>query len=114
MVMIPFVDLKAQYLTIKDEIDSAIREVVESCHFILGEQVEAFEDDFASFCGTRHAVGVNSGTSALHLALLAAGVETGDEVITVSDTFVANGAAICYTGAKPIFVDIDPLSCTMD
>jgi dTDP-4-amino-4,6-dideoxygalactose transaminase len=112
--MIPFVDLKAQYLTIKDEIDIAIREVVESCNFVLGDQVEAFEDDFASFCGTRHAVGLNSGTSALHLALLAAGVKAGDEVITVSDTFVATAAAICYTGAKPVFVDIDPLSCTMD
>jgi dTDP-4-amino-4,6-dideoxygalactose transaminase len=114
MVMIPFVDLKAQYLTIKDEIDSAIREVVESCNFILGDQVEAFEDDFASFCGTRHAIGLNSGTSALHLALLAAGVKAGDEVITVSDTFVATAAAICYTRAKPVFVDIDPLYCTMD
>ncbi|HKR58245.1 MAG TPA: DegT/DnrJ/EryC1/StrS family aminotransferase [Pyrinomonadaceae bacterium] len=112
--MIPFVDLKAQYLTIKDEIDAAIRDVVESCHFVLGEQVEAFENDFASFCGTHYAVGVNSGTSALHLALLAAGVKAGDEVITVSDTFVATAAAICYTGARPVFVEIDPRSCTMD
>ncbi|HET6669671.1 MAG TPA: DegT/DnrJ/EryC1/StrS family aminotransferase [Pyrinomonadaceae bacterium] len=112
--MIPFVDLKAQYLTIKDEIDAAIRDVVESCHFILGEQVEAFEADFARFCGTEYALGVNSGTSALHLALLAAGVKAGDEVITVSDTFVATAAAICYTGAKPVFVEIDPRSCTMD
>ena len=112
--MVPFVDLKAQYLTIKDEIDTAIREVVESCHFVLGEQVEAFESDFANFCGTEHALGVNSGTSALHLALLAAGVKAGDEVITVSDTFVATAAAICYTGARPVFVEIEPRSCTMD
>lgn len=112
--MIPFVDLKAQYLTIKNEIDAAIFEVVESCHFVLGEQVEAFESDFASFCGTEYAIGVNSGTSALHLALLAAGVKAGDEVITVSDTFVATAAAICYTGARPVFVDIEPRSCTMD
>lgn len=112
--MIPFVDLQAQYLTIKEEIDAAIREVVESCHFVLGEQVEAFESDFAKFCGTDHALGVNSGTSALHLALLAAGVKAGDEVITVSDTFVATAAAICYTGARPVFVDIEPRSCTMD
>ena len=112
--MIPFVDLQAQYLTIKDEIDTAIREVVESCHFVLGEQVEAFESGFASYCGTEFALGVNSGTSALHLALLAAGVKTGDEVITVSDTFVATAAAICYTGATPVFVDIEPRSCTMD
>lgn len=112
--MIPFVDLKAQYLTIKDEIDAAISEVVESCQFILGEQVEAFESDFAAYCQTRYALGVNSGTSALHLALLAAGVKAGDEVITVSDTFVASAAAIRYTGAKPVLIEIDPRSCTMD
>jgi dTDP-4-amino-4,6-dideoxygalactose transaminase len=112
--MIPFVDLKAQYLTIKDEIDDAIRDVVESCHFVLGEHVATFEADFAKFCGTKHALGVNSGTSALHLALLAIGVKAGDEVITVSDTFVATAAAICYTGARPVFVEIDPRSCTMD
>lgn len=112
--MIPYLDLKAQYLTIKDEIDSAIKDVVESCHFVLGEQVEAFESDFAKFCGTEYALGVNSGTSALHLALLAAGVKAGDEVITVSDTFVATAAAICYTGALPVFVEIDPRSCTID
>jgi dTDP-4-amino-4,6-dideoxygalactose transaminase len=112
--MIPYLDLKAQYLTIKDEIDSAIKDVVESCHFVLGEQVEAFESEFAKFCGTEYALGVNSGTSALHLALLAAGVKAGDEVITVSDTFVATAAAICYTGALPVFVEIDPRSCTID
>lgn len=112
--MIPYLDLRAQYLTIKDEIDLAIKEVVESCHFVLGEQVEAFESEFARFCGTQHALGVNSGTSALHLALLAAGVKAGDEVITVSDTFVATAAAICYTSAIPVFVEIDPRSCTMD
>ena len=112
--MIPYLDLRAQYLTIKDEIDFAIKDVVESCHFVLGEQVEAFESEFAKFCGTEYALGVNSGTSALHLALLAAGVKAGDEVITVSDTFVATAAAICYTGAIPVFVEIDPRSCTMD
>ena len=112
--MIPYLDLKAQYLTIKDEIDIAIKDVVESCHFVLGEQVEAFESEFAKFCGTEYALGVNSGTSALHLALLAAGVKAGDEVITVSDTFVATAAAICYTDAIPVFVEIDPRSCTMD
>jgi len=112
--MIPYLDLRAQYLTIKDEIDTAIKDVVESCHFVLGEQVEAFESEFAKFCGTEYALGVNSGTSALHLALLAAGVKAGDEVITVSDTFVATAAAICYTGAIPVFVEIDPGSCTMD
>lgn len=112
--MIPFVDLKAQYLTIKEEIDAAIRDVVESCHFVLGEQVEAFESAFAEYCHSRYAVGVNSGTSALHLALLAAGVNAGDEVVTVSNTFVATAAAIRYTGAKPVLIEIDPRSCTMD
>lgn len=112
--MIPFIDLKAQYLSIKDEIDTAIAEVLKSCQFILGEKVEAFESDFARYCQTRYALGVNSGTSALHLALLAAGVKPDDEVITVSYTFVASVAAIRYTGARPILVDIDPRSCTMD
>lgn len=112
--MIPFIDLKAQYLSIKAEIDAAIAAVLESCQFVLGEKVEAFESDFARYCQTRYALGVNSGTSALHLALLAAGVKAGDEVITVSYTFVASVAAIRYTGARPVLVDIDPRSCTLD
>lgn len=112
--MIPLVDLKKQYQSIKAEIDGAIADVVESCQFILGEKVEAFEADFAAYCQARFALGVNSGTSALHLVLLAAGVGPGDEVITVSYTFVATVAAICYTGAKPVFVDIDPCTCTID
>lgn len=112
--MIPLVDLKSQYQSIKGEIDTAIADVVASCQFILGERVEAFEADFASYCQSRYALGVNSGTSALHLALLAAGVGAGDEVITVSYTFVATAASICYTGANPVFVDIDPLTCTID
>lgn len=112
--MIPLVDLKAQYLSIKTEIDSAVSEVIESCQFVLGPRVEEFETGFADYCQTRFAFGVNSGTSALHLALLAAGVKAGDEVITVSYTFVATVAAILYTGAKPVFVDIDPLTCNID
>jgi dTDP-4-amino-4,6-dideoxygalactose transaminase len=112
--MIPFLDLKAQYQQIKSEIDGAVLGVLESSQFVLGEQVAALERAFASYCGTRHAVAVNSGTSALHLALLAAGVGPGDEVITVPFTFVATVAAICYTGATPVFVDIEPRSFTMD
>ncbi|HLE63017.1 MAG TPA: DegT/DnrJ/EryC1/StrS family aminotransferase [Pyrinomonadaceae bacterium] len=112
--MIPLLDLKAQYQQINAEIDSAISRVVSSSQFILGAEVEAFESEFASYCQTEHAVGVNSGTSALHLALLAAGVKPGDEVITVSYSFVATAAAICYIGAKPVFVDIDPRTCTLD
>jgi len=112
--MIPFIDLKAQYYSIKDEIDRAIANVLESCQFVLGKEVATFEEEFAAYCQTHHAIAVNSGTSALHLALLASGVGPGDEVITVPFTFVATVAAICYTGAKPIFVDINPRSFTMD
>lgn len=112
--MIPLVDLKAQYQTIKGEIDSAIAEVVESCQFILGPRVEAFENEFAKQCQARFAFGLNSGTSAIHLALLAAGVGPGDEVITVGYTFVATVAAVLYTGARPVLVDIDPLTCNID
>ncbi|MGA3187014.1 MAG: DegT/DnrJ/EryC1/StrS family aminotransferase [Bryobacteraceae bacterium] len=112
--MIPFVDLKAQYLSIKPEIDAAVFAVLESSQFILGKYVEAFEKDFAAYCGATHAMGVNSGTSALHLALLAAGVGAGDEVITTPFTFVATAAAIHYCGARPVYVDIDPASFTID
>src|SRR5579871_939787 len=112
--MIPLADLKAQYRGIKAEIDAAIARVLENAHFILGPEVEAFEKDFARYCGTRWAIGVNSGTSALHLALLAAGVQPGDEVITVPFTFAASVAAIEYTGARPVFVDIDSRTCNID
>ena len=112
--MIPLADLKAQYRSIKTEIDAAIASVLESSAFILGKEVAAFEQEFAAYCGARHAVGVNSGTSALHLALLAAGVGPGDEVITTPFTFVATVAAVGYAGATPVFVDIDPCSYTID
>ncbi len=112
--MIPIADLKAQYHAIKAEIDRAISNVLESSQFILGQEVAAFEDEFAAYCGAPHGVGLNSGTSALHLALLAAGVGPGDEVITVPFTFVATVAAIIYAGARPVFVDIEPASFTID
>ncbi|MEW6715927.1 MAG: DegT/DnrJ/EryC1/StrS family aminotransferase [Chloroflexota bacterium] len=112
--MIPFVDLKAQYHSIKDEIDAAIVSVLESSQFVLGKEVSAFEEEFAAYCDTLYGIAVNSGTSALHLALLAAGIGPGDEVITVPFTFVATVAAICYTGARPVFVDIEPRTYTMD
>jgi len=111
---IPLVDLKAQHRSIKAELDAAIGSVLESGRFILGPEVQAFEREFGDYCGTRHAVGVNSGTSALHLALLAAGVGPGDEVIAPAFTFVATVAAIEYTGARAILVDVDPLTLTMD
>ncbi len=112
--MIPFVDLKAQYQSIKPEVDAAIQGVLDSCQFTLGSEVAAFEQEFAAYCQTKLGIGVNTGTSALHLALLAAGVGPGDEVITVPFTFVATVSAIDYTGAKPVFVDIDPQTFTMD
>jgi len=112
--MIPFVDLKSQYHSVKAEIDEAVVRVLESGQFVLGPEVAAFEEEFAVYCQARHGVAVNSGTSALHLALLAAGLGPGDEVITVSFTFVATVAAINYAGAKPVFVDIDPESYTID
>lgn len=112
--MIPFVDLKAQYNSIKDEITTAVSNVLESTQFVLGEEVAAFEKEFAAYCDADYGIAVNTGTSALHLALLAAGIGPGDEVITVSFTFIATVAAIYYTGAIPVFVDIDPVSYTID
>lgn len=111
---IPFLDLREQYALLKDEVAAAIGRVLESGRFVLGEEVERFEGEFASYCGASHAVAVNSGTSALHLSLLAAEVGPGDEVITVPMTFVATVAAVLYTGAKPVFVDVDSKTLTMD
>lgn len=112
--MIPFVDLKTQYQRIKPEIHAAIEHVLEQAHFVLGQEVEEFERLFAQYTQTKHAIAVNTGTSALHLALLAVGVEAGDEVITTPFTFIATASAIDYIGAKPVFVDIDPTNCTID
>lgn len=112
--MIPFVDLKAQYAGIKEEVNSAIQGILDSCQFTLGSEVAKFEEEFAAFQGADIGIGVNTGTSALHLALLAAGVGPGDEVITIPFTFVATVAAIRYTGATPVFVDIDPVTFNMD
>jgi len=114
MQPIPLLDLKAQYQGLKPEIDAAVERVLESGSFILGPEVSAFEAEFAAYCGTNHAVGMNSGTSALHLALLAFGVGPGDEVITVPFTFVATVAAIEYCGARAVLVDVDPETLTMD
>ena len=111
---IPFVDLKAQYLSIKDEIDSAIQNVIDNAHFIMGPDVKEFEKEFAGFCGAAHAIGVSSGTSALHLALMSCGVGQGDEVITVPNTFMATAEAITHVGAKPVFVDVEEDSCNID
>ena len=112
--MIPFLDLRAQHQQIKDDIHAAVSKVMETAQFVLGPDVAAFEERFADYCNVKHCVALNSGTSALHLALLATGVGPGDEVITVSMTFVATTAAILYSGAKPVFVDVDPRTWTMD
>lgn len=112
--MIPYLDLKAQYHSIRDEVEPAVRAVLESGQYVLGPEVEAFEQEFARFCAAKHCVAVNSGTSALQMALMAAGVRAGDEVITVPMTFVATTAAIRYLDAKPVFVDIAPDTWTMD
>lgn len=107
---VPYLDLKAQYHSIKSEIDTAVSDVLESSQFVLGKEVAAFEQEFANYCGAAECVALNSGTSALHLALIAAGVGPGDEVITVPFTFVASVASILYAGARPVLVDIEPHS----
>lgn len=112
--VIPFLDLQAQYRALKDEIDCAIAGVLESSQFVLGKEVAAFEEEFAPYCGGGQAIGVNSGTSALHLALLAARVGPGDEVITTPFTFAATVAAIHYCRATPVFADIDPVTFNLD
>ncbi|RYE73903.1 MAG: DegT/DnrJ/EryC1/StrS family aminotransferase, partial [Hyphomicrobiales bacterium] len=112
--MIPFLNIKAQYATIQPELEAAALDVLRSGRYVLGEEVAALEAEFAAYCGTSHAIAVNTGTSALHLSLLAAGVGPGDEVITTPFTFVATAAAIRYVGARPVFVDIDPATFTID
>jgi dTDP-4-amino-4,6-dideoxygalactose transaminase len=112
--MIPIIDLKAQHQAIQAELDAAIARCLANTSFILGPDVAAFEADFAKYCESSAAIGVNSGTSALHLALLAVGVGPGDEVITTPYTFIATASAIDYCGAKPVFVDIDPRTFNID
>lgn len=111
---VPFMDLKAQFAGLRDVILPALEHAAGSAAFILGPRVAEFESAFAEYVGAKHCVAVNSGTSALHLALLAAGVGPGDEVITVPMTFIATSWAISYCGAKPVYVDVDPVTYTMD
>jgi dTDP-4-amino-4,6-dideoxygalactose transaminase len=113
-VRIPLVDLKRQYLSIKKEINGAIQEVIDKSAFIMGENVQGFENEFAKFCRVKYGVGTSSGTTALHLALVACGLKQGDEVITVPYTFIATTEAISQTGAKVVFVDIEDKSYNMD
>jgi dTDP-4-amino-4,6-dideoxygalactose transaminase len=111
---VPYLDLKAQYESIRGEIADAIQQVLDRTAFAGGPFVAQFEKEFAVFCGTRFSTGVGSGTDALWMALLALGVGPGDEVITVPDTFIATAEAISWCGAKPVFVDVDPVTYNMD
>jgi dTDP-4-amino-4,6-dideoxygalactose transaminase len=114
MAMVPFLDLQRQYRRIKEEILAATHKVYDKGVFILGEEVSTFEEEFAGYCGVRYGVGVGSGTDALCLALRAAGIGEGDEVVTVANSFIATALAISFVGAKPLFVDIDPETLTID
>jgi dTDP-4-amino-4,6-dideoxygalactose transaminase len=111
---IPMVDLRAQYQRIQPEVDAAIARILDTTAFINGEDCQAFEREFAAFCGARAAVGVANGTDALILALRAHGIGPGDEVITVANTFVATGEAILLNGATAVWIDVDPATSTMD
>jgi len=111
---IPMVDLSAQYQALKAEIDAGLAATLNATQFILGPNVRAFEEEAAAYLGVKHAIGVANGTDALHLALLAAGIKEGDEVITSPFTFIATAEAIRYVGARPVFVDIDPRTFNID
>lgn len=114
MLKVPFLDLQVQYRGIRDEVAQAIQQVLDDSAFISGPYVEKFESEFARFCGCRHAAGTSNGTSALWMTLVALGVGPGDEVITVPNTFIATAEAISLSGARPVFVDVDEHSYTMD
>jgi dTDP-4-amino-4,6-dideoxygalactose transaminase len=111
---VPFLDIKSQHVPLRGEINKAIQEVIDEAAFAGGPFVARFEADFAAYCDCPHAIGVGSGTEALWLSLLAMGVGPGDEVITVPSTFIATAEAISYCGARPVFVDVDECSYTMD
>jgi dTDP-4-amino-4,6-dideoxygalactose transaminase len=111
---IPYLDLPAQIRSVRKELDAVIARTIDNCSFCLGPDVAQFEKDFAKFCGAQHCVAFNSGTSALHIALMLLGVGTGDEVVTTPFTFVATSWAISYVGAKPVYVDIDDATMNLD
>jgi dTDP-4-amino-4,6-dideoxygalactose transaminase len=112
--MIPMIDLKAQYAAIQDEVEAAVLDVLRSGWYVMGPNHEALEQEAAAYVGARHALGVASGTDALHLALRAVGIEPGDEVVTTAFTFVGTVEAILYIGARPVYADIDPITFNID
>src|SRR5437667_10965943 len=111
---VPFVDLAAQFRTIEGEINEATSRVIQEADFILGREVRLFEEEFAAFCEARYAVGVDSGTSALELALRAYDIGPGDEVITAANSFITSALAISHAGATPVLVAVDPNTYTVD
>ncbi|MEI8291912.1 MAG: DegT/DnrJ/EryC1/StrS family aminotransferase, partial [Verrucomicrobiota bacterium] len=111
---VPYLDLRAQLKPLRAELDAAIARTLDNCSFCLGPDVTQFEKDFAAFCGAQHALGFNSGTSALHVAMRLLNVGPGDEVITTPYTFIATSWAISYCGAKPVYVDIDEATFNLD
>lgn len=113
-IKVPFVDLQVQHSHLANELSRAMEQVMKRAWFILGQELEAFESEFAAYCAVSHCIGVGSGTEALHLALRACNIGPGDEVITVSHTFIATALAISWTGATPVFVDIDAATSTID
>jgi len=113
-VLVPFLDLNAQYQKIKNEIKDRFDKILNSCHFVLGPEVEEFEKRFAEFCESKYCVACNSGTSALHLALLSSDIKQGDEIILPSHTFIASAEAVSYCEAKPVFIDVDPKTYLLD
>ena len=112
--IIPLVDLATQSRALKDDVLAAISDVIDSAHYILGKEVEVFEEEFARYCGVRFGIGVANGTEALHLALRALDIGPGDEVITAGNSFAATALAILYAGATPVLVDVDPTDFTID
>ena len=114
MMKIPLVDIKANYLSIKKDIDNAIQQVINNSSFIMGPFLKEFEENFAKFCKVKHAIGCSSGTTALHLALLCAGIKKGDEVVTVPNTFIATTECISYVNGAIKFVDVDPETALVD
>ena len=114
LMKVPLLDLQSEYAELRDEILPALDRVCRNSSFVQGEEVEAFEREFGDFCGVKHCVALSSGTAALHLGLLALGVQSGDDVITTPNSFLATAEAITYCGARPVFVDIDPATANLD